>query len=90
MAENFCVIKKTMTAFELVSSYPQVFDAAIEQRNKELAQQTNDNAIAPFSNTGCSGCEHEGSFNKEWDEFCSVCCRYQAVISPDNYSQKTA
>jgi hypothetical protein len=57
MAENFYVIKKTMTAFELVSSYPQVFDAAIEQRNKELAQQTN-KKVKTVNPALCEGMPH--------------------------------
>ena len=57
MSENFCIIKKTMTALELVSAYPHVFDAAIEQRNKELAQQTTNNRMLKcrFHNKG-RGC----------------------------------
>jgi hypothetical protein len=76
MAENYCVVKKSMTAFELVSAYPQVFDAAIEERNKVLSRQA--------ANTGspklppCACCEKNASLDYylvQGYNFCPFCGR---------------
>ena len=88
MMRDFCALKARVAALENIVKNSN----SAESKPVDGAQPfgEHNNAIAPFSDTGCSGCIHENVFGREWDEFCSVCSRYQVVIAPDNYSQKTA